>query len=155
MDLLIGDVFRNAARAVPQRAAVRLGEQSLSFEALDRAANRAARRLRSLGVAHGDLVLVRSATTLDVKVKRPGVSVRYRESFVQKATPTEIADTLSANLFAYQRFSRDRVEAIGSARRQTQQAPRHRSQSQLRLARRYLLAAAALAVVATVAGLGT
>jgi hypothetical protein len=37
---------------------------------------------------------------LEVKVKKPGVVVRYRESFVQKTTPTEIGDTLSANLFA-------------------------------------------------------
>jgi hypothetical protein len=37
---------------------------------------------------------------VEVKVKKPGVSVRYRESFVQKATPTEIGDTLAANLFA-------------------------------------------------------
>jgi len=37
---------------------------------------------------------------VEVKVKKPGVVVRYRESFVQKATPTEIGDTLAANLFA-------------------------------------------------------
>lgn len=37
---------------------------------------------------------------VEVKVRKPGVVVRYRESFVQKATPTEIGDTLAANLFA-------------------------------------------------------
>ena len=65
MDLLIGDVFRNAARAVPHRAAVRLGEESLSFADVDRSANRVARRLGALGIGHGDRVVVRSATTLD------------------------------------------------------------------------------------------
>jgi len=40
------------------------------------------------------------ARKLDVKVKKPGVVVRNRESFVQKATGTEIGETLAANLFA-------------------------------------------------------
>jgi acyl-CoA synthetase (AMP-forming)/AMP-acid ligase II len=66
VDLLIGDVFRNAARAVPQRVAVQLGATSRSFADIDRTANRVARRLRSLGIAHGDRVVVRSPTMLDL-----------------------------------------------------------------------------------------
>src|SRR2546423_8112836 len=63
MDLLIGDVFRNAARAVPGRTAAVLGEASISFGDLDRRANQTA---RALGVARGDRVLVWAATNLDV-----------------------------------------------------------------------------------------
>jgi len=40
------------------------------------------------------------ARNLEVKVKKPGVVVRYRQSFLQKTPPTEIGDTMSANLFA-------------------------------------------------------
>jgi acyl-CoA synthetase (AMP-forming)/AMP-acid ligase II len=43
--LLIGDVFRGAARAAPGRMAAALGEESLTFGELDAAANRIARAL--------------------------------------------------------------------------------------------------------------
>jgi acyl-CoA synthetase (AMP-forming)/AMP-acid ligase II len=66
MDLLIGDVFRNAARAVPHRPAAVLGDGALSFGELDRRANRVARVLASHGVGHRDRVLVQAATSLDV-----------------------------------------------------------------------------------------
>ncbi len=65
-DLLIGDVFRNAARAVPDRLAAVVGEQSLTFDELDRAANRMARAVAALGVARGDRVVVWSGTHLEV-----------------------------------------------------------------------------------------
>src|SRR6476469_7218675 len=61
MDLLISDVFRNAARAVPQRAAVRLGPAALTFGEIDQAANRVSRSLRGRGIGPGDLVVVHSA----------------------------------------------------------------------------------------------
>jgi VWFA-related protein len=41
-----------------------------------------------------------AAEKLEVRVKKPGLAVRYRETQVRKAAPTEIADTMSANLFA-------------------------------------------------------
>jgi VWFA-related protein len=41
-----------------------------------------------------------AAEKLEIRVKKPGLAVRYRETHVQKAAPTEIADTMSANLFA-------------------------------------------------------
>ncbi|MEY2434934.1 MAG: fatty-acyl-CoA synthase [Acidimicrobiaceae bacterium] len=62
-DLLIGDIFRNAARAVPDRVAVALGDRTLTFGEIDRAANRIA---RSLSVTAGDRVVVRSGTNLAV-----------------------------------------------------------------------------------------
>ncbi|HEY1739490.1 MAG TPA: class I adenylate-forming enzyme family protein [Acidimicrobiia bacterium] len=64
--LLIGDVFRNAARATPTRTAVVLGEATLTFGELDRAANRLARALAASGVGHGDRVVVRAGTGLAV-----------------------------------------------------------------------------------------
>src|SRR5437016_3068769 len=63
MDLLIGDVFRNAARAVPGRTAAVFGDASISFGDLDRRANQTA---RALGSARRDRVLVWAATNLDV-----------------------------------------------------------------------------------------
>ena len=49
METLIGDVFRNAARAVPHREAARVGDRSLTFAELDREGNRHAQRLAGHG----------------------------------------------------------------------------------------------------------
>ena len=59
--LLVGDLFRNAARAVPDRVAVAYGDATITFAALDAAANRTA---RALGVGRGDRVAVWSATDI-------------------------------------------------------------------------------------------
>ena len=66
MDLLIGDIFRNAARAVPGRAAAMLGDAMLTFGELDQAANRLGRALTRLGVGRNDRVVVRAGTSLEV-----------------------------------------------------------------------------------------
>lgn len=55
----MGDLFRNAARAAPDRVAVALGDATMTFAELDAAANRTA---RVLGAARGDRVAVWSAT---------------------------------------------------------------------------------------------
>jgi acyl-CoA synthetase (AMP-forming)/AMP-acid ligase II len=65
-DLLIGDVFRTARRAAPNTAAAWRGEESITFEELDRGGNRAAHALRAIGVGHRDLVVAWNDTTLDV-----------------------------------------------------------------------------------------
>ncbi|MEU0938219.1 fatty acid--CoA ligase family protein [Embleya sp. NPDC005971] len=54
--LVVGEVFANAARAVPDRTAVVLGERSLTFAELDAAAELGLRRLLALGLAAGDRV---------------------------------------------------------------------------------------------------
>jgi len=64
--LLIGDVFRGNAAVVPDRIAASLGERTLTHRALDRAANRSARALRRLGVAHGDRVVTWADTALEL-----------------------------------------------------------------------------------------
>ncbi len=56
-DLLIGDVFANAARAVPNRAAAVLGEESIPFGELDRRANQLVRALSGAGVQRKDAVI--------------------------------------------------------------------------------------------------
>src|SRR5436305_6052514 len=66
VDLLIGDVFRNAARAVPERTAAVFGARSITFGEIDRTANRMARAVQEYGVGHGDRVAVWAATDLDV-----------------------------------------------------------------------------------------
>jgi acyl-CoA synthetase (AMP-forming)/AMP-acid ligase II len=62
--LLVGDVFRGNAAAAPERPAAALGDEALTHGQLDRAANRTARALRALGVAHGDRVAVWADTAL-------------------------------------------------------------------------------------------
>ncbi len=64
--LLIGDVFRSNAAVVPERVAAALGERTLTHRELDRAANRTARALRALGVAHGDRVVIWADTALEL-----------------------------------------------------------------------------------------
>lgn len=63
-DLLIGDVFRNAAHAVPGRLAAVLGDDTLSFSELDRRANQMARVLAGCGLGRGNLLPVWSASDL-------------------------------------------------------------------------------------------
>jgi acyl-CoA synthetase (AMP-forming)/AMP-acid ligase II len=64
-DLLIGDVFRSAASAVPHRVAAALGDTELSFAQIDESSNRTARALARTGVGTGDRVVVWSATAMD------------------------------------------------------------------------------------------
>jgi acyl-CoA synthetase (AMP-forming)/AMP-acid ligase II len=64
-DLLIGDVFRSAARAVPHRVAAALGDTQSTFAEIDELSNQAARALARLGIRRGDRVVVWSATALD------------------------------------------------------------------------------------------
>lgn len=65
MELLIGDIFRNAARAVPTRTAAALGDASMTYDELHRTSNRTARAIGALGIGHRDRVAVWAATSLD------------------------------------------------------------------------------------------
>ena len=65
MDLLIGDVFRAAARAVPQRVAVAFGDLRITYGELDRSANQHANALLAAGLAPRDRVVMWSDTSLD------------------------------------------------------------------------------------------
>jgi acyl-CoA synthetase (AMP-forming)/AMP-acid ligase II len=62
--LVVGDVFRQAARAVPHRTAAVLGDESLTFSELDTWANRTAAALVARGIGSGDRVAVWADTTL-------------------------------------------------------------------------------------------
>jgi acyl-CoA synthetase (AMP-forming)/AMP-acid ligase II len=64
--LVIGDIFRNAARAVPDRTAAALGERSLTFAEVDALANRTAQALAKHGVGPGGRVATWTSTTLAV-----------------------------------------------------------------------------------------
>ena len=66
MQLLVGDVFRNAARAVPGRLAAVEGDRSLTFAGLDQQANRMARAIGDSGTGLGDRVVVWCDTHLEV-----------------------------------------------------------------------------------------
>jgi fatty-acyl-CoA synthase len=63
--LVIGDVFRNAARAAPHRTAATLGDRSLTFAEVESIGNRTARALRSRGVDVGSRVAAWAGTTLE------------------------------------------------------------------------------------------
>lgn len=67
-DLLIGDIFANAARAAPRRAAAVVDGQSLDFGDLEVRANRLARLLIAQGVGHGSRVASWTGTSLDAVV---------------------------------------------------------------------------------------
>lgn len=64
--LVIGDIFRNAARAVPGRTAAVLGERSLTFGDIDSVGNRIAQSLRAKGMDDGARVATWTATDLDL-----------------------------------------------------------------------------------------
>ncbi|HSS11334.1 MAG TPA: class I adenylate-forming enzyme family protein, partial [Acidimicrobiales bacterium] len=66
MDLLIGDIFTNGARAVPDRMAAALGDDWLTFAQIERTANQTARALGRLGIGQSDRVVTWTATCLDV-----------------------------------------------------------------------------------------
>jgi long-chain acyl-CoA synthetase len=65
MDLLIGDVFRAAARAVPHRVAVALGDRTMTYGELDRSANQHAHALLAAGLAPRDRVVMWSDTAIE------------------------------------------------------------------------------------------
>jgi acyl-CoA synthetase (AMP-forming)/AMP-acid ligase II len=64
--LLIGDIFRNAARAVPDRTAAALGQRSLTFAEVDAVSNGTAQALATRGIGVGGRVAVWTGTTLAV-----------------------------------------------------------------------------------------
>jgi acyl-CoA synthetase (AMP-forming)/AMP-acid ligase II len=64
--LTIGTVFRNAARAVPHRAAAVLGDDVLTFAEIDRQADAIAHGLSRRGIRRGDRVVCWTGTRLDV-----------------------------------------------------------------------------------------
>jgi fatty-acyl-CoA synthase len=63
--LLIGEMLANAARVAPNAVAATLGDDMLTFGALDERANRIANGLHGLSVGRGDRVLWWSETALD------------------------------------------------------------------------------------------
>jgi len=66
VDLVVGDIFHNAARAVPDRVAAALDDESLTFAEVARRAERLRASLSSLGVGVGDRVAVSARTSLDL-----------------------------------------------------------------------------------------
>jgi len=65
MALLVADVLRHAARYTPHRLAATLGDDDITFGALDDQANRVAHTLNGMGVGHGDRVAWWGDTSLE------------------------------------------------------------------------------------------
>jgi fatty-acyl-CoA synthase len=65
-DLLIGDIFRTAVRAAPDRSAAWRGDDMITFGELDARGNQCAHALRNLGVRHRDRVVSWNDTSLAV-----------------------------------------------------------------------------------------
>jgi len=68
VELLVGEIVRRNALAVPERPAASLGLRVLTHGELDAQANRVGRALRERGVARGDRVLAFADTSLEVLV---------------------------------------------------------------------------------------
>jgi fatty-acyl-CoA synthase len=66
VDLLVGDIFRNAARATPDRVAVAEGAHRLTFAELDGLGSRFARRLRDQGIGLGDRIVGVAAASIEM-----------------------------------------------------------------------------------------
>jgi len=66
VDLLVGDIFRNAARAVPMRVAAVAGDHHLTFADLHDGANQIAAVLARSGVGTGDRVVTWCDNTIDL-----------------------------------------------------------------------------------------
>jgi acyl-CoA synthetase (AMP-forming)/AMP-acid ligase II len=64
-DLLIGNIFRVAARARPEHTAVVLGDRAMTYGELDACANRHADALTTLGIGHQDRVVVWADNSID------------------------------------------------------------------------------------------
>jgi acyl-CoA synthetase (AMP-forming)/AMP-acid ligase II len=96
--LLIGDVFRGAARAAPGRMAAALGDDALTFGELDGAGNRTARALGRRGIGVGSRIACWSATTLESVVlfaalaKLGAVFVPLNGQWHRGETTTVLAD---------------------------------------------------------------
>ena len=63
--LVVGDVFRSAARATPLRIAAAIGDEGLTFAQIDAQSNRLARALRRRGIGRGSHVAQWSPTRLE------------------------------------------------------------------------------------------
>lgn len=64
--LLIGEIFRRNAEVFPERVAVSLGDELLTYAQLDLAGNRLAWSLREAGIRRGDRVVCWADTGLEV-----------------------------------------------------------------------------------------
>jgi fatty-acyl-CoA synthase len=64
--LLIGDVFRVGARAVPDQIAAAMGDRTLTYAQLEASANAHAAALGALGVRYGERVVLWSNNSLDI-----------------------------------------------------------------------------------------
>ena len=101
---LVGDIVRNAARAVPDRVSVVLDDASLTFGQLDRRSNATMAVLTGAGLGPGDRTVVWSATSLDIVVvfaacakagivfvpMNPGLNTDEAEPMVRAARPHAI-----------------------------------------------------------------
>ena len=65
MDLLVSEIFRNAARNVPDRAALHVNRERWTFAKLDSAADRLATGLLERGLRPGDTILHSAALSAD------------------------------------------------------------------------------------------
>jgi acyl-CoA synthetase (AMP-forming)/AMP-acid ligase II len=119
-ELTIGDIFRNAARAVPDRTAAALGDATLSFAHLDRVANRVARALDRLGVGPGQPVVVWSATTLDLvplfaALAKSGAVFAPMGAALSVAEATAVAASAGPGLLVVDADHADKGEAVAAA----------------------------------------
>ncbi len=74
MELVVGEVFRNAARAVPERTALVDGARSMSFAELDRAGDQVAQRIADSGTRLGDRIVVWGGSPFELGPLQLGIA---------------------------------------------------------------------------------
>lgn len=111
--LLIGEVFRSAARSVPHRVAALTGDRALTFAELDAAADRTARYLAAHGVRRGDRVVCPAGASPETLAAFAGAA-RAGAVFVPVAAGA--GDTWAVRVARIVRAARPRLLVTDAAR---------------------------------------
>ncbi len=120
MALLIGEIFRRAAQAVPQRIAATLDEQKLSFGELNTLGNRLGHALEELGIRHGQRVIWWGDTTLEalpvfVALAKLGAVFAPINARLGSDEATEIARFARASAFIADPAHAEAAEGVAKA----------------------------------------
>jgi amino acid adenylation domain-containing protein len=108
------DIFTNIVAQYPERTAVRCGEESITYRALDRRANQLAHHLIASGMGHQDVVGLHMDLSIDYVVSV--MAVLKAGGVFLPLDPKDPADRLSETMQAVEAklvLTRDKVEYSG------------------------------------------
>lgn len=121
MDLLIGGTVADAAALSPRATAATLGDETVSFGALDAEANRVAHTLRGVGVGRGDLVAWWTGSSLRslsgmVACARLGAVFAPISPLLEPAEAADVLGYIDPRLVVTDRGRRDAAHDTGHPR---------------------------------------